>query len=50
MYTAPWVAMDKLPFYLQPPSHDVREMICSPSEAAEYDKLIATPASDKTPK
>jgi hypothetical protein len=46
MYTQPWVALDKLPFYLQPPSLDVREMICSPSESAEYDKLIGNPASD----
>lgn len=46
MYTKPWVALDKLPFYLQPPSFDVREMICSPSESAEYDKLIGNPASD----
>lgn len=50
MYTAPWVALDKLPFYLQPPSLDVREMICSPSESAAYDKLIGNPASDKNSK
>ena len=47
IYTNPWVAMDKLPFYLQPPSFDVREMICSPSESAEYDNLIGNPASEK---
>ena len=47
MYTQPWVALDKLPFYLQPPSMDVREMICSPSDSAEYDKLIGNPASEK---
>jgi hypothetical protein len=46
MYTQPWVAMDKLPFYLQPPGFDVREMICSPSESKEYDNLIGNPASD----
>jgi hypothetical protein len=46
MYTKPWVAMDKLPFYLQPPSYDVREMICSPSDSKEYDNLIGNPASD----
>jgi hypothetical protein len=46
VYTKPWVALDKLPFYLQPSSLDVREMICSPSESAEYDKLIGNPASD----
>jgi hypothetical protein len=47
MYTQPWVALDKLPFYLQPPNLDVREMICSPSDSAAYDKLIGNPASDK---
>ena len=47
MYAQPWVALDKLPFYLQPPSMDVREMICSPSDSAEYDKLIGNPASEK---
>jgi len=47
MYTKPWVALDRLRFELQPPNYDVREMICSPSEFAEYNKLIGTPASDK---
>jgi hypothetical protein len=50
MYTKPWVAMDKLPFYLQPPSYDVREMICSPSDSKEYDNLIGNPASDTSTK
>jgi hypothetical protein len=47
MYTKPWVALDKFQFELQPPDFDVREMICSPSEFAEYNKLIGNPASDK---
>jgi hypothetical protein len=47
MYTKPWVAMDKFPMKLQPPGFDVREMICSSSEFAEYNKLIGNPASDK---
>jgi hypothetical protein len=47
MYTKPWVALDKLRFKLQPPNFDVREMICSPSEFAEYNKVIGKPASDK---
>jgi hypothetical protein len=50
MYTQPWVALDELPFYLQPPKLDVREMICSPSDSAAYDKLIGNPASDKADK
>ena len=47
MYTKPWVALDKLQFDLQPRDFDVREMICSPSEFAQYNKLIGTPASEK---
>ena len=47
MYTKPWAAMDKFPMKLQPPDFDVREMICSPSELTEYNKLIGSPASDK---
>jgi len=47
MYTQSWAAMDKFPMKLQPPDFDVREMICSPSELTEYNKLIGSPASDK---
>jgi hypothetical protein len=49
MYTKPWVALDRVPFQLQVPNFDVREMICSPSEFAEYNKLIGNPASGKDP-
>ena len=45
MYTKPWVALDKLRFRLEPPNFDVREMMCSPSEFAEYNKVIGKPAS-----
>jgi hypothetical protein len=47
MYTKPWVAIDRLPFELQTPKFDVREMICSPTDFAEYNKLIGNPASNK---
>jgi hypothetical protein len=47
MYTKPWVALDKVRFHLQPPNFDVREMICSPTDFAEYNKLIGNPASNK---
>ena len=47
MYTKPWVALDKLRFNLEPSNFDVREMMCSPSELAEYDKLMGNPASGK---
>jgi hypothetical protein len=50
MYTKTWAALDKFPMTLQPPDFDVREMICSPSESAAYDKLIGNPASDKSGK
>jgi hypothetical protein len=47
MYTKPWLALDKLRFDLQPANFDIREMICSPSEFAEYNKLVGNPASEK---
>jgi hypothetical protein len=47
MYTKSWVALDKFPMKLMPADFDVREMICSPSESAEYDKLIGNPVSDQ---
>jgi hypothetical protein len=42
MYTKPWVAMDKFPFHLLPDDFDVREMICSPAETAEYNKVVGS--------
>jgi hypothetical protein len=45
MYQKPWVALNKLPLRLQPPSFDIREMECSPSETAEYNKQFGDPAS-----
>ena len=47
MYTKPWVALDKVRFQLQTRDYDVREMICSPTDFAEYNKLIGNPASEK---
>jgi hypothetical protein len=47
MYTKPWVALDKLRFNLEPHNFDVREMMCSPSELEEYDKLMGNPSSGK---
>jgi hypothetical protein len=47
MYTKPWVAMDRLVFELQPPTFDIREMIWSQSENAEYNKLIGNTPDDK---
>ena len=45
MYTKPWVALDKFVFDLQPPSFDVREMIWSPSEYEEYNRLMGIPSN-----
>jgi hypothetical protein len=47
MYTKPWVALDKLSFDLQPPTIDVHEMICSPSEFSEYNKLLGGSISER---
>jgi hypothetical protein len=44
-YTKPWNALDKYPLRLQPDSFDIREMVCSESEAAEYNKDIAEQAA-----
>ena len=45
-YTKPWNALDKYPLRLQPDSFDIREMVCSESEAAEYNKEIAEQAAE----
>ena len=44
-YTKPWNALDKYPLRLQPNTFDIREMVCSESEAAEYNKEIAEQAA-----
>jgi len=49
MYTKPWLALDKLQFDLKPADFDIREMICSPSEFEQYNKLVGKPASEKGP-
>jgi hypothetical protein len=45
LYTKPWNALDKYPLRLQSDSFDIREMVCSESEAAEYNKEIAAQAA-----
>lgn len=47
MYTRPWVALNKFRFYRQPPNVDVHEMICSPAEFSEYNKLLGNSISEK---
>jgi hypothetical protein len=38
VYTQKWTALDKLRFRLKPANFETAEMICSPSEIAEYNK------------
>jgi hypothetical protein len=45
MYTKPWTALDKFPLRLQPEWFDIREQICSASEAMEYNKTVAEEAA-----
>ncbi len=47
MYTKPWVAVDRVRFEMQSRNFDVREMLCSPTDAAEYNKLFGNPVSGK---
>jgi len=44
-YTKPWNALDKYPMRLLSGSFDVREMVCSESEAAEYSQNIRDAAA-----
>jgi hypothetical protein len=46
VYQKPWVALKNVRFVQMPPNTDLLEMICSPSEAAHYNKKYA-PASQK---
>jgi hypothetical protein len=39
------VALDRLPLRLQQDNFDIREMECSPSEFARYNKEFAEPAA-----
>jgi hypothetical protein len=43
-YTKPWIGRDKLALRRLPPETDLMEMICSPQDAQEYQKLIAAPS------
>jgi hypothetical protein len=44
-YTKPWVALDRMRLRLQPATFDIREMECSPTETANYNKQFANPAA-----
>jgi hypothetical protein len=46
MYTKPWVSLDKLRFQMMAPDYDSREMMCSPAELDEYNRLMGAPLSN----
>jgi hypothetical protein len=48
-YTKPWNALDKYPLRLQSDNFDIREMVCSESEAAAYNKEISEQAAPTNP-
>jgi hypothetical protein len=41
MYTKPWTALNKFRMRLQPEWFDIREQICSASEALDYKNSVA---------
>ena len=43
MYTEPWLALNTLPLHLMSDDFDIPELLCSPSEFAEYNNQVATP-------
>ncbi len=47
MYTKPWNALDKFQLRLQPEWFDIREQLCAPSEAADYNNTVAAEAAPK---
>ena len=44
-YKEPWFGLRNFPLRRQPASFDIREMICAPSEAEQYKKEVAEPAT-----
>jgi hypothetical protein len=50
MYTEPWQGLNKFPLHLLPSDFDIPELLCSPSEMADYNKQVGTvvlPGSQK---
>jgi hypothetical protein len=45
MYTKPWTALNKFQMRLQPEWFDIREQVCSASEAMDYNKTVAEEAA-----
>ena len=40
MYTEPWQGLNKFPLHLLRPDFDIPELLCSPSEMADYNKQV----------
>jgi len=47
-YSQPWQALNKFVLHRLPDDFDTQEFICSPSEIAEYNKLIGSPVAGST--
>ena len=47
VYEKPWIALNKLQFILKPANTELLEMMCSPSELAEYNRRHASRAISK---
>jgi hypothetical protein len=47
VYTKPWMALNKMQFRLLPPTTELQEMLCSPSEMAKYLQRHADRGSKK---
>jgi hypothetical protein len=45
MYKEPWKALDKLTIHLQPADFDIPELLCSPTEMADYNDQIGSGAA-----
>ena len=43
MYTEPWFVQNKMPMHLLPADFDIPELLCSPTEFAEYNNQVGTP-------
>jgi hypothetical protein len=48
VYSKPWLALDNLPMRLIPANTDMPEMMCSPSELAEYNKRHASKGQNRS--
>lgn len=46
MYTKPWLALNRLVYYLEPQTFDVRDMFWTPTEFQGYNKLIGNDAAE----